>query len=398
MWIEIIIALVCGVISGTFTGLAPGIHINLVSAFLISVIDKLPFAPISLAIFIVAMSITHTFIDFIPSIFLGAPEEDTFLSILPGHEMFREGLAQKAVIITFYGCIFAIILILLSTPLFIKFLPLVYQSAVKFIPFLLIFISFYLIFREENILLGIVSFVLAGFLGLSAFNLPVKDPLLPLLSGLFGVSSLIVSLKSNSPPLPQKIFKLKEISFERKELVKASIASSIFPLFSFLPGIGSGHAALFGSELVPQKRKGFLFLTGVASTCVMGLSFITLYAINKTRSGTAAAVSNILKEISFSNLLYILSAILISGVLAFIIGFQLSKIFAKYINKINYKKMSLLVILIIIIVNIFFSNFLGIIVLITSTALGVFIILSGSRRVNMMGALIIPTISYYLIG
>ena len=36
-----------------------------------------------------------TFIDFIPSIFLGCPDTDTELSILPGHELLKKGEDMK---------------------------------------------------------------------------------------------------------------------------------------------------------------------------------------------------------------------------------------------------------------------------------------------------------------
>ena len=96
MVLEFILPLLIGIVAGTLTGLAPGIHINLVSAILLFSLDKFQSIPlISIVVFIVSMSITHTFIDFIPSIFLGAPEEDNFLSILPGHQLFMEGKDMK---------------------------------------------------------------------------------------------------------------------------------------------------------------------------------------------------------------------------------------------------------------------------------------------------------------
>src|SRR3990167_5807040 len=105
MLIELIVALTLGLLSGTLTGLLPGIHINLVSASLVSLsaLYFLNIEPIILVVFIVSMSITHTFVDFIPSIFLGAPDTDTELSVLPGHEMLKQGQGYKAVLITLYG-------------------------------------------------------------------------------------------------------------------------------------------------------------------------------------------------------------------------------------------------------------------------------------------------------
>ncbi|MEK6933534.1 MAG: tripartite tricarboxylate transporter permease [Nanoarchaeota archaeon] len=400
MILALIVALLLGMLSGTITGLAPGIHINLIAAILLASLSSFAGIPlIALAVFIVAMSITHTFLDFIPSVFIGAPEEDTFLSILPGHELLQEGHGYKAVVLTLYGSLFALLIILIFTPLFILFLPSLYKTIKFIIPFVLIFISFYLIFREDNFLLSLVVFLLAGFLGIAAFNLPIKEPLLPLLSGLFGISSLIISLKSSKNPKKQSLLPLKEIKLSKSEFKKASLAALISaPLCSFLPGISSGHAATIGSEIIPQERKGFLFLVGSINTVIMALSFITVYAIGKARSGTAAAIQDILHQISLQHLIIILGTIIISGILAFFLGINLAKFFALSLNKINYKKLTLGIIIILTIINLIFSSWLGFIVLITSTSLGIFCILSNSRRINLMGSLIIPTIVYYLMN
>jgi TctA family transporter len=129
----------------------------------------------------------------------------------------------------------------------------------------------------------------------------------------------------------------------------------------------------------------------------MGLSFVALYAINKTRSGSAAAVKGILQNFTLHDLIVILTAIIVAGVLAAVLGIALSKFAAKNINKINYKLLNISILAIIVIFNIAFSNWIGILVLLTSASLGVFAILSGSRRINLMGALIIPSILYYLL-
>ncbi len=400
MLFELILALLAGILAGTFTGLAPGIHINLIAAILLSSLSSLSSVPVlALAIFITSMSITHTFIDFIPSIFLGAPEEDTFLSILPGHEMLKEGLGYNAAIITLYGSLIAIPIFLFFTPFFIIFLPSLFTILKNFIPFILILLSSYLILREKEYILSFSVFLLAGFLGFFTFQLPVKEPLLPLLSGLFGLSSLIISLKEKQQIKKQKISPLKKIKLTKKEFLKSFLAAGISaPLCSFLPGIGSGHAATLGSEFIPQSRKGFLLLIGSINTIIMSLSFVTLYAINKTRSGSAVAIKEILKEITLAHLTIIIIASLLAGIIAFFIGIKISKLFALYINRINYSKLTLLVIVILIIINLLFSNWLGLIVLITATSLGIYTILSNSRRINLMGSLIIPAIIFYLIN
>lgn len=403
MLVEIILALLIGVTAGTVTGLIPGIHINLIAALLISSLAALPFTnflpPLALVIFITSMAITHTFLDFIPSVYLGAPDEDSFLSVLPGHKMLKEGKAHAAVILTLKGSFIALFIILIFTPLFIYLLPIIQNMIIKIIPFILIFISLFLIFREEEFLPSLIIFLLASILGYLALNLPVKEPLLPLLTGLFGSSAIIVSLKSKFQTLPkQKIPKLNKIKLNKKRSIYSIISSSLFaPLCSFLPGIGTGHAAVLASQFKKTDTKDFLFMIGAINTIVMGLSFIALYSINRTRSGASVAINQILPSLSLFHLLIIILTIIISGILAFTIGINISKIVANKINNINYKHLSIITLIILFVINLLITNFLGIMVLFAANFLGIFTILSKSRRINLMGSLLFPTIIFYLI-
>ncbi len=398
MLVEFLLAILIGIIFGIFTGLTPGIHVNLITLILISSLIGLKIFPaIILAVFITSLAITHTFLDFIPAVFLGAPEEDSFLSVLPGHKMLKEGKAHEAVILTLYGSLAALFIILVFTPIFIYLIPIIYNSTKIILPFILIFISLYLILRENDTLLAFVIFSLAGILGYLSLNLPVREPLLPLLTGLFGASAIIISLKNKFIPIEQEVIPIRKIKISKKEFSKSILGSILSaPLCSFLPGIGSGHAAVLGSEIFKQSQKGFLVLLGAINTIVMGLSFITIYSIERTRTGAAVAIKRLLAEITLQDLTMILITILISGIISFFIAINISKLSAKYITKINYQKLSILTLLILLIITIIFSNLLGIIIFLTATSLGIFTILSGARRINLMGCLLIPTILFYL--
>ena len=125
MLLELMLAILAGIIVGTFTGILPGIHINLVALllFILSPLLLQYTSPIVLCVFIVALAITHTFLDFVPGIFLGAPEETTALSVLPGHRMLLKGRGYEAVKLTTLGGYIGLILILVLAPLFILLLP-----------------------------------------------------------------------------------------------------------------------------------------------------------------------------------------------------------------------------------------------------------------------------------
>jgi len=411
MIIELIIALIVGILIGTLTGLTPGIHINLVAVILLSFSGFFLTltTPTTLAVFIIAMAITHTFVDYIPSIFLGAPDEDSFLSVLPGHQLLLKGRGYYAVIFTLYGGLAALLIILFFTPIFIYLLPIIYPYAQRIMWIILILVSVYLISTEkEKKFWALVIFLLSGFLGISTLSLNIKEPLLPLFTGLFGASSLIISIKQKTNIPVQKISPLKNIRLSKNSIARAVTASIIAsPFTSFLPGLGASQAALIGSEILREKeqdKRQFLFLLGAINTLVMGLSFITLYAIQKTRTGAAVAVSRLIPELTPKTILLFLSVIFITGIFSFIISVQLSKFAAKNIHKIKYEKLSIIILSILIIMTFLFSDMfnplggvIGLLIFLTGASLGVFTVLIGVKRMHLMGCLLIPTILFYLL-
>jgi len=401
MLIEILIAIFLGILIGTFTGLFPGIHINLVGALLVSFVGTLFFKidSIYLIVFITAMAIAHTFLDFVPSIFLGCSDSDNVLSLLPGHELLKEGEGYHAVMFSAYGGLIALFLLIIIFYPSIKFIPGIYEILTKeryIMAIVLIVVTLFLILTESNKLRAIIVIILSGILGYSVLNLEnLKQPLLPLLTGLFGTSSLILSIKTKTK-IPKQEFSKPEIS--KKNIFKTTLASLIAsPLCGFLPGLGSGQAAVLGNTLVKTDRKGFLMLLGVTNVLVMGISFLALYAIGKTRTGAAASIKELLGNIDFKIIVLIMIVVLISGIISFFLTKYLSIIFAKNINKFDYSKLSIIILIILFIVTFVFSGFLGILVLIVSTFTGIYCISLETRRTNMMGCLLIPTIILYLI-
>jgi putative membrane protein len=377
-----------------FTGLTPGIHINLIASIIMTSTAGflLNINSIYLVVFIVSMSITHTFLDFIPSIFLGCPDTETELSVLPGHELLKKGQGYQAVISTVYGSISAIfILILISFPSII-IIKNTYSFLQKAIPYTLILISMILIFSERNKFNALKVFLLTGIFGLINSNLELNQPLLPMLTGLFGVSTIILSIK-NKIQIPSQI--IEEPSLEiRKPLIASSI---IAPICSFLPGLGSGQAALIANIIAKQGKKGFLFLQGTINTLVMGFSFISLYTINKTRTGSALAIKEIIYELDLNLFVLILIIVLISGIISFYLTKELTKIISKKIQKINYTKISIIILIIIFLIVLVVSGIEGIIILIVSSFLGIYSINQKVKRTQMMGSLLLPTIIWYLI-
>ena len=381
-----ILEFLLGILSGTFTGLIPGIHINLIAIVFLTTIPSV--------IFITAMAITHTFLNFIPSVFLGAPDEDTAMGILPGHQYLLMGNGHKAILLTLLGSTIAIASLIIIVPIFILAIPKIYPFVKQMMAFFLIWISIFLVTTEKDSKTkAIIIFIMAGFLGIASANLNINQPILPLLTGLFGTSTLINSIKTKTKIPEQKIEKL---SLQKRKLIKPTITTILIsPICSLLPGIGSSQAAVIGSTVAKHDEEQFLILLGSINTIIMSVSFVTLLLIQKSRTGAAFAISQI-TNISPKILTTIIIIIFLSSLIAIPLTILLSKIFAKNIHKINYSKISLTVIAFLTIIIFLTSGTLGILVLTTATILGLTAIEFKTKRSFLMGALLIPTILFYL--
>lgn len=395
--LQILIALILGLLAGSFTGLMPGIHINFVALmlsasapFLLNYTDS-----VSLVVFIISMSITHAFLDFIPSIFLSAPDAENALAVMPGHELLLKGNGYGAARLAVTGCYIGLIILVITTPLFIYFMPYIYEVFKRFMVWILILASLVLIANEKNKFLAFFIFMIAGVLGIATFNLPVNQPLFPLLTGLFGTSMLITSI-SDKPKIPKQEIKVLGLKFKEKiKIIFAGIFSS--GLCSFLPGLGASQAAVIASDLSGEiSNKGFLLLLGIISTLVTGLNFVAIYAIGKPRSGVAVEAAKIIGVMNMRQLMLFIFAALAAGSIALMLALFFARIFAKRISKISYNKISFFILIVLVLICIFFSGFLGLLVLVTATALGVFAIKSSIRKMHLMGCLMLPVILYFL--
>ncbi len=416
--IYLILALISGLIAGTITGLTPGIHVNLIAILIASTFLLNLASPLVIAVFIISMAITHTFLDFIPSVFLGAPDEDTALSILPAHRLLLKGKGQQAVLLTLIGSALGVLIILILVPLSLYFLPKLYPYLRTVTPYILILVSILMILKDDKKTLALIIFFLAGFLGIAVLNLNLNQPLLPLLTGLFGSSALITSLlKKEKIPKQEKIkikikktkkkfnnLKLKtnqlikKLGIDKKSILKSSIGSIISsPFCCFLPGLGASQAAIIGNEFLGElNEKEFLILLGGINTIVAGLSFIALYSISITRTGTSVIIRDLLR-FSAQDIIFIILTIIISGLVSIFITIYFSKLFAKNINKFNYKKISVTILIVLALLSVIFSGLLGLIVFITATFIGLTAILFKVKRTHLMGSLIMYLILINLI-
>lgn len=390
--IEQIISTFAGTLTGIVTGIVPGLHINLVASFLIA--NNITNPAVAVSCFIIGLSISHNFFDFIPSILLSSPDDSNVLASSPGKRYLLQGRARLALKLTSLGCFYAIIICVLTAPLIVFILPLIHNIIKSYVGFLLLAIVVDLCLKEKSPLKAFLILGLSGILGYFTLNAGVNNVLTPLLTGLFGLASLFSGIKNESIPKQHKVYGLE---LKKRDLIKSSffgvLASSLLGL---IPAIGPTQASLITEKLRKEKNDDEFFVSmGAVNTADIVMSIFSLYSISKPRNGGLVAISQIL-EINQNTVLILAVNALLAGVFSFILFQFVSEFMVDKISRINYKKLRVVMIILITLVVLCVSGFNGILVLIPATLLGIYCEKQEVRKSTLMGSLIIPTLIFYL--
>lgn len=398
--LDILLLIFVGVLLGTFTGMVPGIHVNTVVIVVISLLPVLleHFSPLGVVSLVVAMGVVHTFVDYIPSILIGAPQEDSVLATLPGHRMLMEGRGYEAIRLTVLGGFGAIIVSCITLPVGVVVLPILYGLTKTVMPYLLILVLAYMVYSEKTPRKMLYSLAIIGYsgtLGVLILNgniLPPKYSLFPTLTGLFGISTLLASLRHETIVPPQTLD--YEDSPYGQSIVAGSVAGALTGL---LPGVGSSQSALIVQNAFKDKsEKEFLVAIGGVNTSDAIYSIFALYLIGNPRSGASIAVEHILKEFTFTDFMFIVAVILIVAPLATGITLALARVSVMKIQNLDYPMFSKYVLTFLFIFIFAMTGPKGILIAATATAIGFAAAISGVKRSHCMAVLVIPTILYFL--
>ena len=411
---ELVIACLLGIGIGTITGMTPGIHVNTAGAILFAVSTILLsfVSPEFLCVLMVSMSIAHALLEFIPSMLLGVPEEGTALSVLPGHKMVLEGRSKEAIRIVSIGGFGAIIVTILLLPIFAIVLPPAYEFLKPVTWILLLIASIYLIYKVTSTLKGflwsLLLFILSGILGWIIFQAPLSSgiSLMCVFSGLFGISTILFSLNDNSTiPHQNKFYELDLDNAKIKSIITGGTTGAIL---GFLPGFGPAQGSVIAQSASGQSNNddenttNFLLAISGLNTSDCLFSLIAIYLIGNPRSGIAVYMSYLISEFNLSHLIVFIFASLIAVSLSLALCLKLGDSFSKLMSGIDYRKLSIAVIVLQVILLYIFGLYYQAplpyltLMLVTSTAMGLLPHYLDVGKSHLMGVLIIPAIIIYM--
>ena len=388
----------CGL--GIVTGLIPGLHVNTVAVIGLGTYASLGLNPIGFVIILVALSITHSFLDYIPAIFLGAPQEETALSVLPAHRLFLQGKALEAVKLTATGSLLGLALGLLLFLPALYLLPAVYNSSRGAIAYILIILVVLLLAHERiarKIAWAALIFLLSGWLGILVLDkqriLSSSDVLFPVFVGLFGLANLIDSLKSKALAVPQEEY--IRVDLEPKFVGSGLLGALSGALIGVLPAISPSQMGALISERFELDARNFLVFLSAINTSDAIYSILAIYTIQNPRSGVAVIAQKVL-EMDYNTVLLLVGVMGLSAAFATVAHIEIGKRMSSLVSRIDYRKLcagSLLLMLFLVYV---FTGPFGMLLSLLCTVIGLLPILSGTSRTHLMGVLLIPTILFFL--
>jgi putative membrane protein len=393
--IVIALALILGLMLGIVAGLLPGLHPNTTVPIILGLSQFLGAMPT--AIVLVSSGVVNCFLNFIPSILLGAPDESTALGVLPGHKLLLEGRGYEAIKLCVKGGLGGIMFAILTLPLFVFLIPGLYETIRPHVHWILISVIGYLMLEENGRkpIYALVYFLLTGVLGMITLDGMGDFVLFPLLTGLFGMPMLLVSLfeKTN---LPDK-FTYDEEKMERKNFLSCiGIGSLAGIIAGVLPGIGSTQSTIITQQIFKKGKDGreFLISIGAITACDIVYSILAIWLISNPRSGIAIGVSKLM-DVGFNEAVIFILVAMISAALATIVTLKMTKFTLNVLRKINYQKLCMCVIAFLLALAVLLTGPLGLVVLLVSTAVGLIPNYVDIRRTYGMGCLLLPTILFF---
>jgi putative membrane protein len=396
--LELLLAVALGVLLGVLAGILPGIHPNTLIPLLLAASAFL--GPLPAALVLVVAGVINLFINFIPSVLLGAPEETTALSVLPGHKLLLEGRGHEAVKLMTTGALGATVLAILLLPLFSAFVPALYAATRPHLWWLLSAVLAYMVLSERKpnlVFFALLTVLLSGMLGIVVLNNFSNGMLFPMLSGLFGLPMLLLSA--------QRGVKLPEsVSFDEEPLSKGFILSGIATgtlagvLAGLLPGVGTSQAAVLAqiaSERSKESARKFLIALGGVNAADVMFSFFALWLIGNPRSGLAVTVGKLIATTQ-QNFFAVIFAVLFAAGLGAYLTLRLSRKAVFWMRRFDYQRLCLYTAAFIALLVLLFTGLPGLAILAVSTAIGMVPNLTEVRRSLAMACLIVPTILYFI--
>jgi putative membrane protein len=216
--------------------------------------------------------------------------------------------------------------------------------------------------------------------------------LLPAFVGLFAIPWLVQNIISMTRIPSQNISKSIDISLSL--ITRGVGAGTLGGLFAaFFPVVTGGVGSFLAGHATAQRDDRLFIISQGASKLVYYVgAFLLLFVpgLHLTRGGMAWILSAIYTPHTPEIYYVAVAAMAISGALSFLLLLPLSRLVIRAVASLDSRKLSIVVLLLILGIVFWFTGWMGIWISIVASGIGLIPVLWHSRRMNCMGFLLLP--------
>lgn len=408
----VIYASIIGAAIGTASGLIPGIHVNTLAILMAVGMPIITDAvsgtvaaediPLLMSSAVVSAAVVHSFTDFVPSVFVGAPDADEVLSLLPGHRLLRDGKGMLAVRSAASGSLVgASVSVILAIPLqYVMLSGLSDILEYATVPVLITVIAATILHEKAPMrkLWALALMMVSGSLGCISMMsgaewggpTGIGSVLFPLLTGLFGLPPILQS--SGSGEIPEQ--KDDIAGTDPMPGAKGVLAGGVAGWF---PGVTATVCATMATIISKEDRpERFISMVSSVGTASVVFTLVTLSVTGNGRSGTMLVVKDVLGEgltgfcsPSFAALLL---SVAVASLLGYFITIRAGGALSSMISGSDASRMNKAILVVICCLVALMTGLNGLALLAVSTAVGMLPSVSGVSRITLCGCLMVPVL------
>jgi putative membrane protein len=362
---------------------------------------------------IVGFSLNNT----IPSVFVAAPDESAFFTVLPGQKFLMAGRGFEAVLVTSVGGLAGLVLLTLVVgPLAPRFLPIAQAVFRPHMHWILWCVICFMLMSEwpkegrlgqagwrkflagwQTLAAGLITFLLAGFLGfLLLYRSPVSvdaafQSLMPAFVGLFTAPWLILNIATRVEPPAQK---MTAPDLDPRALLHGSVAGALGGGFAaFFPVVTGGVGGfLAGHATAIRDDRAFLISQGASKLVYYAGGFLLFFVpgLHLVRGGGAWMIQAWTDPRTCKDYYMVLGAIAVAGAMSLLMVIPLTQAVIRLVSRWGYCRLSQGALALMVLLVLAQTGWPGMLVMLTGAGIGLIPPLFGSRRMNCLGVILLP--------
>jgi putative membrane protein len=412
---------IAGTLVSSVISLMPALHIYNVAGIIIimtmgagtSTLIPIEYVPIFMMAMVAGWAILNT----IPALFLGAPDESAIFVVLPGQKYMMQGRGYEAAALTGIGALAGIVGMFLASPIFFRTLPKLRQLTRPHNFWLMGLVITYMLMSEwpkgsgrqktglgrfidgwKNLAAGLLTFFLAGILGIIILNKPMVSVeyafqnIMPVFVGLYAIPWAIGNIFSRTEIPPQYVCKSADLSHHF--WTRGGLAGFLGGMIAaFFPVVTGGIGGFIAGHVTAHRDDRIFVISQGASKSVYYIgSFLMAFVpgLGLTRGGMGWMLRPFFIPHSFDDYWRIMGVIMLSGGLSFMLLLFYSRFMIKLVGRINYRSLSVVTFFLMIAVVGGIFGWRGLGLMTVGTAIGLIPVYYHSRRMNCMGVLLVP--------